>query len=497
MKSIPSKLTRLLGSRQFFYGVVLFFIFESIWVACSAVYPMAFDEDFHLGIIKIYSHHWLPFLEAQPNNAAQFGALQHDPSYLFHYLMSFPYRLISLFTADQTIQVVVLRLLNVALAATGVVLFRKVLLRAGTSAPLAGTILALFVLVPIMPLLAGQINYDNLMLPVVAGMCLLVFRLHAGFAKREIDLRAFGLLAVVCLLGSLVKYPFLPVAAAAALFVVANACLAFRSNFKRLPLALERGYRELTPKVKIGLLVAVVLSTGLFLQRYGVNAVRYHTLVPKCDVVLSEDQCEAYGPWIRNHELAQAKQNIDKSPLNYTLQWVQSLHYRLFFMVNGPQDSYRNYPPLPLPSAAAIVIVISGVVALLLYRQAVFRSRPLLVFLGLIALLYCSVLWADNYSQYIDTGEPVAINGRYLLPVLMPLAAVFGRAMSIALGKYTSLKLLFASVALLLFLQGGGVLSFISRSDELWDWPNSVVIHTNNAARRALSPVLVEGNKYY
>src|SRR5690348_13109817 len=129
MRDAARFITRLLGSRRFFYGVLIFFGLESLWIAISAAYPMAFDEDFHFGLIKIYSHHWLPFLSGQPEGADAFGAVARDPSYLYHYLMSFPYRLISFCTGNETAQVVFLRLLNIMLFGTALVLFRRVLRR--------------------------------------------------------------------------------------------------------------------------------------------------------------------------------------------------------------------------------------------------------------------------------------------------------------------------------------------------------------------------------
>src|SRR5579872_6980280 len=107
MKNYRNFFRQILSSNKYFIGLVLFFICEALWIAFSGHYPMAFDEDFHFGVIKIYAHHISPFLSHQPANADEFGAIFRDPSYLYHYLMSFPYRLITLFTKDQTIQIIV------------------------------------------------------------------------------------------------------------------------------------------------------------------------------------------------------------------------------------------------------------------------------------------------------------------------------------------------------------------------------------------------------
>src|SRR6187401_2990964 len=108
-----TKLTGVLASSWFWRVILGFFVLEALWFVFSAAYPMAFDEDFHFGVTAIYSHQWLPFLDGQPPHASQFGSLATDPSYLFHYLMSFPLRFIALFTDNQAAQVIFLRVLNV------------------------------------------------------------------------------------------------------------------------------------------------------------------------------------------------------------------------------------------------------------------------------------------------------------------------------------------------------------------------------------------------
>lgn len=497
---LTARITAFLGSRRLWYGVLGFFVFESLWIAFSARYPMAFDEDFHLGVIKVYSQHWLPFLSAQPDNANQFGALQSDPSYLYHYLMSFPYRLLAAVTDNQTAQVIVLRLLNIPLVAGALVLFRRVLLRSGMSVAYAHTALAVFVLIPILPLLAGQINYDNLLLLLLAWMVLLAFDAYTALRARRVEYRTLCTLLVVCMLTSLVKYAFLPMAVVSIVFALVGAAQGFyRQDWRAIRSALAAGYRQLSKRTLIVLAVVFVLSFGLFVQRYGVNLVRYHTPVPACDDVLDTDACSAYGPWLRNYQLADAKGDapLPMSPLQYTWRWLEALHYRLFFVVNGPYDDFRNYPPLPVPAALAVLLAVSSLVALVLSARRVFAGQPFLVYAGIMALFYVIVLWAEDYSQFTETGQPVAINGRYLLPVLLLVAAVVGRALHIVLSRTPRVKAVAAALVILLMLQGGGVLTFISRSDAGWYWPNTAVWHANNAAQHVIAPFVIPGSKYF
>ena len=498
MKPLFDRVIGVLGSRTFFYGVLVFFALESLWIACSAAYPMAFDEDFHLGIIKIYAQHWLPFLSSQPSGADAYGAVARDPSYLYHYLMSFPYRLIAAITANTTAQIIALRVLNVAMLTTALPLFRRVLQAVRISPALTNVSLLIFALIPITPQLTGQINYDNLFIPLVAVTCLLMFRFMERLRLRQIDLGALLAGLSVCLLTSLVKYAFLPMLGGIVVWTLVAIGWQFRSHFRALWPAIAAGWRALRRPAQIGLVTLAIVSAGLFTQRLGVNMLAHKTPVPSCDKVLSTDECSAYGPWYRNYLLEQDKDDdaFSHNRLTYTGVWLYWLWYRLFFAINGPGRGFTNYPPLTFPSHTAVVLTLAGLAAVLFYARVLWRNQRLL-FLLFISLCYLVALWSENFSEYQDTGQPVAVNGRYLLPVLLPLAAVMGYAFSLALARWPRTKVLMTGLVLLLFLQGGGVMTFILRSDASWDWSNSTVVHANNAARRVLSPMVIEGSKYY
>jgi hypothetical protein len=499
MKRISQRIVAALGSRTFFYVVLGFFVAEAAWIACSAVYPMPFDEDFHVGIIQIYAQHWLPFLPAQPPDAGAYGAVARDPSYLYQYLMSFPFRAVAHITDSGITQIVVLRLLNVGMVAVALVLFRRVLLRARLSSALTNTSLLVFALVPIVPQLAAHVNYDNLFLPLVAWVCLLVFQLIDGLRERRIDTRALTTLAVVCMLTSLVKYAFLP------MFITVVACLLimawrhFKWDWRGIGGSLRHGWGDMSRTVRWVTVVALVISFGLFVQRYGVNLVQYHQPVPHCDDVLGMNECSQYGPWYRNYLYAQARDDgaFSHNPVVYTGMWLYWLWFRLFFAINGPLSTYTNYPPLPLPAHAAAALGLAGGMAIAAYAAKVFRRNPYLLFLLALSAFYAAALWVEDFSQYIETGQPVAINGRYLLPILLPLAAVMGHAFSAALSKRPQLKPIFAVLAIVCFLQGGGIFTFIVRSDPDWYWPIGRVSRVNDAARRALSPIIWDGSKTY
>lgn len=496
MKRFSRILTTCFSSRAFFVGTLVFFVFQALWFVFSAVYPMAFDEEVHMGIIRVYSEQWSPFLSSQAPSSDTFGAIIADPSYLYHYLMSFPYRLLTVLTTSETAQIIVLRLINVAIFAYALVVFRRVLREAGTSSALSNVAIALFTLIPIVPMLAAHVNYDNLLMLIVAWLCLLGMRLMRSLRSRAVDLREWWLLALLCLFGGVVKYAVLPILVGAVLALLIYAWWQFRNSRKLFVSRLRKSWRGFSRRAIVVGVLLLVVGCGLFIQRYGVNTVKYGHPVPSCDAVLGEERCTAYGPWNRNHLMAQTKGDVNESPLYYARIWLHAMWHRMFFAVNGPTSLYATRPPLPVPATTAFVLAVGLLVAVIVARRHIWRRPVLLYFAGFI-VVYVGLLWLEDYSQFLETGQPVAINGRYLLPILLPLAAVLGAGASYALRNVQVFKPYLAAAVLLLFLHGGGVLTFINRSDATWNWPNQAVVKINDAARRATSLIIFEGNRYY
>src|SRR5260221_3428494 len=205
-----------LRSERFFYVIIALLGLQAVWFALSARYPMAFDENFHFGLIQLHTNQWLPFFTNQPAHADIYGPVARDPSYLYHFLLSVPYRLITLFTYNQAVQVIILRFINIALALGAVILARRVLFRLGISRALSHASLLLFALVPIVPFLFAHINYDNLFFLVLIWTLLLTFDWLDALKRHQVSLSQTITLLSLLALGCLVKYPFLPVAVAIA-----------------------------------------------------------------------------------------------------------------------------------------------------------------------------------------------------------------------------------------------------------------------------------------
>ena len=479
----------MLGGRRFWWFIIGLFLVQAAWIALSGRYPMAFDEDFHLGIIRLYAHHLSPFWSNQPENADMFGAVARDPSYLYQYLMSFPYRLISLFTSNPTATVLILRGISIGFFTTGLVLFRKLLLKAGVSRAIAHLSLLIFVLLPVTPLLAAQINYDNLLLPLVALTLLLVVRLNQMLEQKRLYLPDLAKLLTLCLLTSLVKYAFLPIFLAVVVFLTVR--LWQKRHIIKWRSGTVTSWTSMSRYSQAGLLAALIVAAGLFYQRVGINFIRYHSPVPDCSKVLSVEQCGEYGPWIRDYNFELNKVPGAHTPITFTQEWFYGMWLRTFFAVSGLATDFESHGPLLLPSIAAIVFAAGGVLALVLTVKQLLRryQAPTLWLFATVSLTYLAFIWVDEYSAYLHTGQPVAINGRYLVPVLPLIILLLTLAAHWLTRHWRKLQLSLVIICIVCLAWGGGALTFILRSNDAWDWPNSTVRAANDGVRKTLGPI--------
>lgn len=485
------RIINLIASDKFMAAILLLLVAQAAWIAGTGLYPLAFDEDFHFGLIKLYAEHGLPFWSEHPSDGDAFGALTRDPSYLFHYLMSFPYRLMTVFTDNQALQIMLLRTLNIGLFAACLPLYRRLLLRTGATRALVHLSLLVFVLVPIVPYLAAHINYDNLVLPLTALAMLWTLDLRSSMKRTKLNSRLLLQLVTLLMLTCLVKYAFLPFALAMAIFLLISAYKVYGRPHK-LVAAFRAGARGVGKTALYGLTALILLTSILFAERFGVNLVRYHTPVADCAQVLNYDHCKHYGVWIRDYKLEKNKGNPDLSAMHFTVEWMQGMWFRSFFAIAGPTAGYQNGGPFVLPGIGAIVLAISSLSALLFTARQVWRryNAPVLKLFTLVSIMYLLVLWLDVFQLYLKTGKPVAINGRYLLPVLPLVICMAALAVNRLLGHRRGLKLALATAVIICFAWGGGSMAYILRSNDTWYWPHTPLRSPNHFIRDNIGPAV-------
>lgn len=471
--------------------IVGILFFQALWIALSGRYPMAFDEDFHLGLIKIYSSHLSPFWESHPAGADAYGAISRDPSYLYHLALGAVYRLIRAVSSDIYYQVLTLRLINISLFAGGLFVFKLLLGKTKMSPRLINYILLVFVLIPVVPLLAAQINYDNLIFPLVGLVLLNTLAISEDLKRRQPNLINLSSFSALIMATSIVKYAFLP---------IALACLGFLFIYNRKQLKsfftkqrLKKAY-GLAPKMLLGtLLLFNLIFAGLVLDRYGLNLVNYHKPVADCAEVLNFEKCQAYGPWIRDYNFEKTKpKDANTSVFVYIPEWVYGMWFRSFFSVDGPGTLNQTRGPLILPAIVSVVLLVaSPAVIILAYKRIANRySRQAIYLFSAVIVIYISSLWLEEFRLFRKTAQPVAINGRYLVLIMPLLFSLIAMSFSELIAK-PKVKYILATVVLFMLIWGGGALTYVLRSNPAWYWPNNAAVkHINWTAQRTIGPIV-------
>lgn len=496
MNKFFSSVYKVLKSKKFFYIVIGLLILQAAWFALTIRYPMAFDENYHFGVIQLFSHQWTPFISSMPAGSGSLGDVTRYDSYLFHYLMSFPYRLISIFVHQEVAQIIILRFINIGLFVGGLFLYRNLFRRFKVSNGLINFSLFMLVLIPVAPFLAATINYDNLiflLIPLVVGLALTCR--DQIINKKTIPAISFLSLLIIGGLSSLVKYAFLPIFVAVILYLT---IIFFRTaNKTRLMHSLVTSFKSLKLASQIVLLAGLALSTGLLVERYGVNIVEYHNIQPDCAQVQTVEHCSQFGPWQRNLliEIEIAETNPDPYPtkLNYPPMWASVMMTHLYFAINY---NYDDSPPLPIPIYVASLIGALGLILCIVFWKSIIRIDRRLILLATVVILYTAAVFYTNFTGYLHYRTAQAMNGRYLLIIFPMLFIWLGLAYKLLINKFSRLRsqivvtILVVAVTILM-LQGGGALTHLLSSQPDWYWQNQTLIDFNIGLKKAVSLFII------
>lgn len=480
-----------LATKWFFYTATGLFVFHASWLALSSRL-LPYDEYYHVGIIKYYANQWSPFISSQPSEVSYLGDITRLPSYLYHYLMSFPYRFISLFTQNEEVITIILRFMNIGLFLAGTIIFRKLFFKAGFSKRLVNIVTAIFLLTPFTVMLAAQNNYDNLVYLLIAVLFWLAYKIISSNKLNAIDLLLF---ASVGLLGCVVKNSFIVVFAALT-FSVLIMLVKRRSNvFKQIK-------SSVTKSSKITLILSAILffiAAGLFTERHVVNVVSNGGYNTRCADVQPFEVCYQYSPWQRGYKIRQNPPATERygNPLSFAQHWVATNMAGLYpIFANVPQNAdpenlYGNYdfrPRLAVLLAVAYIVLVVGSVAIITNLKNIWKS-DLLKMSAIASLTLAITLLIFNYNTYLNQGKAYAVQVRYLLPVMFPVMLIFAYALNQQFTKF-KYKQLIAVIVLAVYLLWGGVVGWIIRSDTSWWLDNQTVISVNQTAQGVLENIV-------
>jgi hypothetical protein len=474
-----------LRSEWFFYAILLLFAIETAWVILTLAFPGIFDEGWHYQIIAQHAKHLSPILTSQSPDTYYLGNITYDPSFLYHYLLSLPYRLLTAFGANDTFTIIALRFINLAMVAVSLVLFRRIFFAIGASRATSHVVLLFFILIPIIPFLAAQINNDNLVIVWVALSVLLLIRWRESLKAKQPSPLLFLWAAAAALFGAMSQYVFLPILAFVGIVLLGDLVGLARQGLSKLRL------HSLMSRWGIMSIISFLVAAILFGASYGVNIAKYHSPVPSCDRVLTTQQCLTYYTFNRNYTAKHTNPPVDPNPIKFTAGWLYRLYNTSFYTVLGKANAPLQVPAFPLPALTAGVLLLAGAILFAFHSCTLVKRHPdLLIALGA-AVFFTAVLWLHNYQDFIELKAKVGINGRYLLlvtPLIMIAAAL---ALQRALRARPQVAYALLIVAFVLFLQGGGVVTYVVASDAAWWWPSPTVKQVAQTVHNIVAPLVV------
>lgn len=498
--SLLHKTFQFMSGRTFFVLVLLIFSVQAAWLAVSASYPMLYDEAHHVRLIDLYSEQLSPFIASQSSeNISFFGELTRNPSYLFHYLLSFPYRLLSMFTDSFYVRVVGLRLINVLFVVIGLIYYKKLFIKARLSNSVVIAGLLIIISLPIFTFVAAHVNYDNLIFMLTP-----IFLIWGIKLLNKKEIRGILVFLTIGMFATLVKSSFLPVFAAAAVFIVAHALI-----FER-----HKAYTDITKSLKhvrlANMLPLLILFTGasvLFTERYIQNIVVYKDFSPSCSVVHSQEEC-VQNRIVRRNTEAEKRQTIDPVDIDnvvtYTReQWLPAMVEGL--LVVGPAsgvledfDRVVLFPervriganPLSFLLASYWVLFIVSVLLLAYYWRELKKLPWFFFYVTIFGVYAVALLFLVNYTSYSEKGVAFAMQPRYLI-FLLPIFVVYVvKCASIAV-KGRLLRILVLVVFIGITTQGGGMQAYIVSSESNWYWQRERIIKSNDSLKSLFDSYII------
>jgi len=229
----------------------------------------------------------------------------------------------------------------------------------------------------------------------------------------------------------------------------------------------------------------------MFVWFYGVNTVVYHNPVVQCHQVIEPSRCEGFEPWRRNNTLAQQQRTVSPNPVKFSVDWIGGMFYRTMFTINGATGPKRYTNAVPIGAAGVtIFLIIAGVVFTARFFRRIIRHDQLLQWCLFACFVYIAAQWGRNYNDFLHLKEMVAINGRYLHPVLPPIILLVIASYQWQFRAAPMAKFTIFCIAAMGFLSGGGIIGFIHYSDADWFFQSKTWIVPINAWLQKLTAPL-------
>ena len=253
--------------------------------------------------------------------------------------------------------------------------------------------------------LSGGVNYDNL----ANALCMAGLFFEVRVFNGKNFLQNSLLWMIVISLGTLVKYTILPLA-----LFMAIAWILF-IFIKKKNINLEKSKKSSI--ILMGLFLLIIVAANVSI--YGVNLLKFHSILPDCRDLYTNEQCqtsrfeERYQELVLDHKLS-IIESIElgyPNPIEYVIDsWVPNMLYRIFGILG-----HVSYFP------SHIIVLYRLLLFWLIILAARYMKRPSFTTISLLcmALLYAMILLIMNYNSELTYGfKQIAMQGRYIFPVI-------------------------------------------------------------------------------
>lgn len=478
---------RAIGSKCFTWCVIAFFVFQSLWLAFSFRYPLCYDENFHFPVTKVFSTQLSPFIYNQPVKYDNLGDLSNGSTTFFHYLMSFPLRLVELFTGDQDIQVIVLRVLCVAMVAFGLYLFYKLFKKIGVDTAIVNVGLLLMTLLPVFIMTSATVNYDNLLFLLTAWYFIICIKI---IQSKDVNWLDYAGLVCVGLFATATKSTFLPIFGVSVLYL---GYLSYKRFgwvfFKKFWRSARSARRIMQVSVIIAFVVLVVFLSFGYLR----DIIVYHSISPSCSQTLGESRCRKN--FVLNRDIA-ARQTASTRPVvpiySYAGQWYSAMALGATISAGVPADGVlRQGSPLPVMANLLSFGIILAFGSILYSWTSIFKKQEWR-FLLVVSSALILIIFLYNLKSYYNIHAAYAMQSRYMLSIVPIILVATVMSSSFILKKSRPLKLGLFVCGMIILTQGGGLITHIMRSNDSWNRDSQTVRQVNDRARDFLTPLVKE-----
>jgi hypothetical protein len=358
------------------------------------------DEETHFRIIQYYAQNSLdPFLDKQKTDF-YLGSLQREVSYLYHYILSIPYRAIANF--GESTSVYIIRLFNLVLGTSSLVVLNLLAISLGLRKIIRVSLIFLFANVPVFIFLSSSVNYDNLVI-------LLSFVLiYVSVLNRKVpSINKSLAIIVLSAMGPLVKFAFLPISLIAILYLLST----YIRNSKIFKRELKSSWHN---KATIVLSVLVILLSILFAERYLFNVIKFRQIIPSCEKILLVEQCKEN--FVYNRTSIYKAANLPPPIISkeaYLISWNMIMVERTYGIL--AHISLKKAPEIISFGVLGIYLLILAFIRKYNPKKDTYWVIPATTLFYLVGLII------TNYGIYkYSSNIGLAVSGRYWLPVLLP-----------------------------------------------------------------------------